>query len=240
MPNVNGRQFQRMSVRTRLSSLPWQAEFAIVFLTAFGWFIYVSLHIYFVRHTGVVISGSEKLHLVTFEVAVITLLGAFLYARGWTLARIGLTPSWRDTAIGIILAFVSYLMYRFAWTVFYELWPSLSRALAVHYSVRSQISPLSMLALLAVNPLFEEVFVIGYIITVLKEKYGAILAVNASLTTRILYHLYQGIGGLFSHIPTGLLFGIWYVRTQRLWPLIVAHAALALYSLRHYIGTGSF
>lgn len=223
-------------MRARLSALPWQAEFAIVVLGAFGWFTYVSLHMFFLGHTGVAISGSEKLHLVAFELPLLMGLGAFLYARGWTLERIGLVPSWRDTAIGIGLACAAYLTYRAAWIGFGELFPSIAHALAVHYAVQSQISFFSILALLAVNPLFEEVFVAGYVITVLKEKYGVVLAVNASLTIRILYHLYQGVGGLFSHVPVGLLFGIWYARTRRLWPLVTAHAAMNLFSLRHYIG----
>jgi membrane protease YdiL (CAAX protease family) len=224
----------------RLLSLPWQAEFAIVIFIAFGWFTYVSLHIFLVGHPGVVVSGSEKLHLVGFEVLVMIVLGAFLHARGWTLMRLGLAPSWRDTAIGIVLAGVSYLLYRVAWIAVCELSPSLARTLVVHTTLRSQISPFSMVALLTVNPLFEEVFVAGYVITVLKEKYGAVVAVSTSLTIRVLYHLYQGVGGLLSHIPDGLLFGMWYVRTRRLWPLVIAHAALVLYSLRHYIGAGGF
>ena len=170
---------------------------------------------------------------------LLLLLGSFLYERGWTFERIGLRPTWRDTFIGIILAATSYEMYRVGWFAFFELFPALARAALVHHSVSSLLSPFSVLALTAVNPLFEEVFVAGYVITVLREKYGPVPAVSASFTIRILYHLYQGVGGLFSHVPVGLLFGIWYVRTRRLWPLIVAHAALAVFALCHYIDMGN-
>ncbi len=51
-------------------------------------------------------------------------------------------------------------------------------------------------------------------------------AVNTSAGIRLSYHLYQGVAGVLSLVPTGLLFAIWFVRTRQLWPLIVAHAIL--------------
>jgi membrane protease YdiL (CAAX protease family) len=40
------------------------------------------------------------------------------------------------------------------------------------------------------------------------------------------YHLYQGVLGALTIAPVGLLFAYWYVRSGRLWPLIVAHGLI--------------
>jgi CAAX protease family protein len=51
-------------------------------------------------------------------------------------------------------------------------------------------------------------------------------AVNISAAIRLSYHLYQGVAGVLAVVPVGLLFGVWFARTRKLWPLIVAHAIL--------------
>ncbi len=37
------------------------------------------------------------------------------------------------------------------------------------------------------------------------------------------YHLYQGFGGFVGNVIMGLLFGRVWQRTNRLWPLVLAH-----------------
>ena len=82
-----------------------------------------------------------------------------------------------------------------------------------------------------VNPVFEEVFVCGYVITALKERFGLTTAVNVSAALRVSYHLYQGAVGVVGVAPLALLFAYWFGRTGRLWPLIVAHAIMDLWAL---------
>ena len=61
-------------------------------------------------------------------------------------------------------------------------------------------------------------------------------AVNISAAIRLSYHLYQGVAGVLAVVPTGLLFGIWFVRTRQLWPLIVAHAVIDFVGLAAGVG----
>ena len=82
----------------------------------------------------------------------------------------------------------------------------------------------TMITASVVNPVFEEVFVCGYVITALKERFGTTTAINVSAGIRVFYHFYQGALGVLGITPMALLFGYWFVRTGRLWPLIVAHA----------------
>jgi membrane protease YdiL (CAAX protease family) len=37
------------------------------------------------------------------------------------------------------------------------------------------------------------------------------------------YHLYQGFGGFLGNVIMGLVFGRVWQRTNRLWPLVLAH-----------------
>ncbi|WP_258078145.1 CPBP family intramembrane glutamic endopeptidase [Xanthomonas axonopodis pv. vasculorum] len=51
---------------------------------------------------------------------------------------------------------------------------------------------LLLLAISLINPIFEEVFVCGYVIGALESRHGRAFAVNVSVAIRTSYHLYQG------------------------------------------------
>ena len=53
---------------------------------------------------------------------------------------------------------------------------------------------------------------------------GAVIAVSAVL--RGSYHLYQGFGAFVGNAVMGVLFSLFFLRTRRLLPLIVAHTIL--------------
>jgi hypothetical protein len=55
--------------------------------------------------------------------------------------------------------------------------------------------------------------------------------VNASIALRMSFHLYQGPGRIPRFAILGLVFTFFYIRTGRLWPLIVAHALLEAVAL---------
>lgn len=73
----------------------------------------------------------------------------------------------------------------------------------------------------------EEVIVVGYLITRLRQlRVSPATAVVATSALRGLYHLYQGFGAGLGNLAMGVVFGYVYLRTGRLWPLIVAHALI--------------
>lgn len=73
----------------------------------------------------------------------------------------------------------------------------------------------------------EEVIVVGYLITRLRQlQVSPVTAVVATSALRGLYHLYQGFGAGLGNLAMGVVFGYVYLRTGRLWPLIVAHALI--------------
>nr|WP_090278210.1 CPBP family intramembrane glutamic endopeptidase [Mycolicibacterium komanii]CRL73592.1 CAAX amino terminal protease [Mycolicibacterium komanii] len=86
--------------------------------------------------------------------------------------------------------------------------------------------PVLLLTALA-NAWAEEVIVVGYLITRLRQlRVSPVTAVVATSALRGLYHLYQGFGAGLGNLAMGVVFGYVYLRTGRLWPLIVAHALI--------------
>ena len=85
-----------------------------------------------------------------------------------------------------------------------------------------------MLILTAIEAgLLEELIVVGYMIT-RAEQIGisTVGAVVMSAVLRGSYHLYQGWGGFAGNLLLGLFFGTVFVRTRRVWPLVIAHATI--------------
>jgi membrane protease YdiL (CAAX protease family) len=73
----------------------------------------------------------------------------------------------------------------------------------------------------------EEVIVVGFLFTRLRQlRMSVVAAVILTSLLRGLYHLYQGFGAGLGNVAMGLVFGYVYVRTGRLWPLIIAHALI--------------
>jgi membrane protease YdiL (CAAX protease family) len=86
---------------------------------------------------------------------------------------------------------------------------------------------LALILAAAGNAWAEEVLVVGYLITRLNQlgwrQYTALLA---AAVLRGSYHLYQGFGGFVGNLVMGLVFGFYWQRTKRLWPLVIAHTIL--------------
>ncbi|MCF6389630.1 CPBP family intramembrane metalloprotease [Mycobacterium sp. MBM] len=86
--------------------------------------------------------------------------------------------------------------------------------------------PLLLLIAFA-NGWAEEIIVVAFLITRLRQLHvSAGLALLISALLRGGYHLYQGYSAGLGNIAMGLVFGYVWMRTGRLWPLIVAHGLI--------------
>jgi uncharacterized protein len=88
----------------------------------------------------------------------------------------------------------------------------------------------------AQNGILEEIVVVGYMLTRLRQLgWSNPRALAASAVLRGSYHLYQGYGGFFGNLVMGLIFGWWFQRTRRVLPLVIAHTLLDAISFVGYI-----
>lgn len=85
------------------------------------------------------------------------------------------------------------------------------------------------------NAWAEEVLVVGYLLTRLRQLgWGRNTGLIASALLRGSYHLYQGFGGFVGNVVMGLIFGRFWQATNRLWPLVFAHALLDIVAFVGY------
>lgn len=138
--------------------------------------------------------------------------------------------SWQAAAAGIPLFILYLLVSLVAATMILLVAPDVR---SVRGYTFAPYVPLYLAALLiALNALFEELVVTGFVIQSLAGK-GAGVAITASTLLRFAYHLYQGPLAALSILPVGLLFATMYWRWRNLWPLMVAHtiASLVVFAL---------
>lgn len=222
-------------MRNLLRNMPLAVEFAIVVAGAFGLSIISSISLAIHRPSGAMHSELGMWRMVVLEAIVLLLLGGFLRLRGWTFERLGLKSHWMDGVYGLALAGAAYFSLFVALNVLSLVSRPLAEAAVSVQVIPHGLTPWIMAAVVLVNSFYEEVFVSGYVITALKEKAGETIAINISVAIRLSYHLYQGVLGVVGIIPVGLIFGYFYARTGKLWPLIVAHAAIDLVGFLAYV-----
>lgn len=86
----------------------------------------------------------------------------------------------------------------------------------------------------AQNAVLEEVIVVGYLVTRLREAWRLPAVVAASALLRGSYHLYQGFGAFVGNAIMGAVFTLVFLRYGRLWPLIIAHTLLDIVAFVGY------
>jgi uncharacterized protein len=211
-------------LRDRVSTWPKWVEATIVIVGAFGLAFISTARYLFDSRSHAAITEHHLHFLLIYEPVIFLVLGSFLYARGWTFKRVGLAPRHIDTLIGVGIAIGAYTTYAALWILAsaVKLQPAYlhgaSSVVSGHFAMPTVV------ATSIVNALFEEIFVCGYVICAAKETGHLAIGVNASITIRLAYHLYQGGAGVVGIVPFGLISAVWFSKTGRLWPVVVAHA----------------
>jgi len=144
---------------------------------------------------------------------------------GWK--SIGWNPSWNDPMHGIGLWIVSLI----ATVPPVMIFQSANYAFSGHYMQAKDlrqllgfgISALSI-AFVLVNPFFEELIVRAYAMSEVMGLGGSrALAVVVSVALQVSYHLYQGAARSIAVAATFTVFSIYFVRTRRILPVVIAH-----------------
>ena len=199
--------------------LPPAAELMIVNLICFGYFAGLSLF-ELLRGTRVhVFDDAYLLSIVAIELVTGLVALWFLRRRGWKWEDFGLRISMPETIFGSLLyVFYTVLGFTMFQATALVVGPDFGRFVKLETAASLPV----VLLVMAVNPLFEELFEVAYNTRAL-ERHGPGVAITASAVIRFVCHLYQGPVATVTILPIGLLFAYVYWKWRRLWPLVFAH-----------------
>ncbi len=206
-----------------------RTELVVILLVAFTYPVGVSTAAVVFDWPEPAYTDDELLSLVGWELGVLALVGVLLRARGWALRDLGLEFSWKQTAGGVGLYFAVHATWVLLFSGFTLLPPLAAAALAAGALADGTVEAAStwpvILLVSVVNPFYEELLVVGYLVRAF-ERCGLRRAFAASVLLRVLYHTYQGPVGVLGSAIVGLLLGGAYLRWRKTWPLVVAHGLM--------------
>jgi uncharacterized protein len=194
------------------------AELALVTLICFGPFAMLSAIGLVERNTTLLFDDRRALTFLAIEGVCGTLALLLLRARGWTPASLGFRPTLPQTLGGMLLLIGTNI----GVGGFYELLRAASGTDPDATTFVSRLSWPVLIALTLINPLYDELFGVAYIVSAAKP-HGAAFAITLSAAVRFVCHLEHGPIGAVAILPLGLLFAWVYWRWGTVWPLIVAH-----------------
>lgn len=221
--------------------LPWTAriwtltdrqlrivEVILVCVLAFGASVLTSIYSLFGDRLGSSIGSLSWTNSILHECSALGLVCYFLLRRSKSFADLGLGWRWKDIPWSLALYFVGVA----AVSVTYR---------AIHYSGLTSTSLqgasaevgqhlfgggvfVPALLLPCINPFFEELIVRAYLITEVRELTNSLgKAIACSVLLQTSYHFYQGVPLAISYAPQFLIWSLYYAKTNRVMPIILAH-----------------
>lgn len=169
------------------------------------------------------------------EATSLLLLWYVLSEHKTTWSDIGWNPAWTDIGRGlwlIILTVIGTFAVMTLVQLVYHLYTGhylQTRSLKAVYGFG--VSALSI-AFICINPFFEELIVRAYTMSEVVNLGGSAgMAVVASVALQMSYHLYQGLASGIALTVLFTLFSIYYMKTHRIAPVILAHFFFDAYAL---------
>jgi membrane protease YdiL (CAAX protease family) len=116
------------------------------------------------------------------------------------------------------------------WAIFCRVVAPESLAGALHTQIVGRPALGLVIVVSAANAVFEEFLWLALGVAAL-QRCGLGIAAIVSIGLRTLVHVYQGPLALVAILPLGTVFTVYYVRTRRIWPVVIAHGLQDLLSL---------
>lgn len=204
-------------------------EFGLVFLIVFGPLLTLSIHTVV---SGSHLGGSTPGKAFTFtgiltELGGLALLRYVLLRQDRDLRSLGLRFSWKDVPRSLLVIVLGYVAFLVWWFGIVAIYKGLGRPLnSVPQNTEFMSSMLSIFGVLflLLNPFFEELIVRAYVISEVQFFTGSsFLAILVSVVIQSSYHLYQGLVPALLTTSVFTVFSLYYVRTRRITPVIIAH-----------------
>jgi uncharacterized protein len=165
-------------------------------------------------------SNQGLIALVVTELILASLALGYLALRLGTLKQFAFSVSWKETVWGVVLYFAALLAWLVAYAVGAQYLPGgevMEKASAI-----ASMSVLPILAMSLVNGIYEEFFLVRFLVEAL-AKHRAWFAIGVSSLVRIAYHFYQGPQGAVFALVFGVTVSVFYWRYRVIWPAMVAH-----------------
>ncbi len=163
------------------------------------------------------------------------MLSYILFRQGRRLRDIGFSFRWLDLPVSIGLLVLSWIaaglcryylnsMY-FLWTGHQvERWDGAAALLGTHVSV-------VVVVFLLINAFYEELIVRAYLMSeIISWKHSALFAGIVSVVIQASYHIYQGVPNMISIAALFSVYAIYYGKTRRILPVILAHLYVDAFS----------
>jgi uncharacterized protein len=209
------------SISTRISKI---AEVFIVLTLGFGFFIYSS--------TTVIINNSKAsttqtydsydfAFIIVYEIIILTIIAYFLKQKHWTLRDFNLDFTLKMCGVAILLVIIRETIGIFITQTLTAL-RVLNPVTINEPSISFQSNIVSVGLIIIINSIYEEVLLIGYFFKRF-EKYHPAIIILISFIVLASYHTYQGWTNLPMVFTLALVFGLYYIKYKKLWPLIIAH-----------------
>ena len=150
----------------------------------------------------------------------------------------------RDTLAGFALFVGSMIAYYLLWYVAWAVMQSTAGSSPARADTSMISGPASrwqfllLIAMSFANGAAEEISMRAYLITRLEELLGTRPALILSMLAFASYHTYQGVTGALSAALIGTIYGLYFLRFRRLWPLILAHCIQDIISIAMVSGRG--
>ncbi len=161
------------------------------------------------------------------EVVSLLLLWFVLWEQGRSWAGIGWTPQPIDLLHGIFLIAGSFIVSRMVTLIFqgfaHRYTGHFVQPRSIHGVIGAGFSWLTLLFVF-VNPFFEELIVRGYTMSEVIDLSGSRnLGIILSVVIQMSYHVYQGLVRCIAVTAVFLVFSVYFSRTRKIVPVIVAH-----------------
>ena len=207
---------------TRHASL---SEIALVLGVPTLLFLSSSIRWRLLHHGAVVFTDSRLLITLGLEAVITAALLPYLLRRGWNPLKVAPPPEAPDILRGVLVWLAILAALYFTLFIVYLVSPGTVTSLQARQFTGS-ISPIVVISASLLNPIFEEFLWLGYAIPAVASRFGLGVASAVSVILRVSVHLYQGKLAFISVLPIAIVLTLYFVRTGRLWPTVVAHVII--------------
>jgi len=203
-------------------------EFLLVVIIGFGPFIYASTQSLIKRSQGIIqtYDDSSFIEILLYETFAFAVIALLLKYRKWKLSDFKLDFHFYYIATALVLVLTRMVLNIFATKITSGLGVEMPSA---HFTT----GWFSIGCILLINSIYEEVLLTGYLFKRF-ETLTPVVPLLLSFLLRSAFHTYQGWGMLTSTLTLTLVIGIYYLKYQKLGPVILAHAFGNLFHFLNY------